>query len=96
MSKIKNILIIGGNGLYDHGFIGPPLAMSSLPFQDTTISNNDVASRWGRLNFNIRHRFKNIEGLSAGINGNFMQSHSNFSLVWAMTAQEFTMHFQKP
>ncbi|HCI58192.1 MAG TPA: hypothetical protein DFH96_05375, partial [Bacteroidetes bacterium] len=76
-------LIIGGNGLYDHGFIGPPLAMSSLPFQDTTISNNDVASRWGRLNFNIRHRFKNIEGLSAGINGNFMQSHSNFSLVWA-------------
>ena len=34
-------LIIGGNGLYDHGFIGPPLAMSSLPFQDTTISNND-------------------------------------------------------
>ncbi len=74
-------VVLGLNAVYDHGYIGPPLNISTLPLTDTTIQPNDVASRWGRANFNLRYRFS--DRLSAGVNGNFMQSHSNFSLVWA-------------
>jgi iron complex outermembrane receptor protein len=94
--KIKDFdLIIGGSGLYDHGYIGPPVYVASLPFQDTTIQNNDVASRWGRMNFGLRYRFKKLEGLSVGLNGNFMQSHTNFSLVWANDTSGIYCSFPK-
>jgi iron complex outermembrane receptor protein len=94
--KIKQFdFVIGANGVYDHGYIGPPINIASLPFQDTSINNNDVASRWGRLNFNLRYRFKKAEGLSVGLNGNFMQSHSNFSLVWANDTSGIYSSFPK-
>jgi len=51
-------------------------------YQNYHISNNDVADKKGRLNFNFRYRSKKYEGLSFGLNGNFMMSHTNFSLVW--------------
>ncbi len=73
-------VVVGGNFLYDHGFIGPPVVDEFLQFD--TITNEDVAERKGRINFNLRYRPKKIEGLSFGINGNFMRSKSNFSLVW--------------
>lgn len=76
--------VIGGNALYDHNYIGPPIlenaADSSL--QNYTITESDVADKKGRINFNLRYRSKKVEGLSVGINGNFMMSHTNFSLVW--------------
>lgn len=94
--KINNFdLVIGGNGLYDHGYIGPPVYVASLPFQDTSISSNDVASRWGRMNFNMRYRFKKVDGLAVGLNGNFMQSHSNFSLVWGNDSSGIYSAFPK-
>ena len=35
-----------------------------------------------RFNFNTRYRFKNIEGLSAGLNGNIMHSKGGNFLIW--------------
>lgn len=75
-------VVIGGMASYDHGFIGPPLEHPYLPIKADTITNSDVAERNSRLNFNFRYRPSKITGLSLGINGNFMLSHNNFSLVW--------------
>ncbi len=75
-------LVLGGMGSYDHGYIGPPVPHLYLPIKADTIGNSDVAERNGRINFNLRFRPSKIQGLSLGINGNFMLSHSNFSLVW--------------
>jgi outer membrane cobalamin receptor len=72
-------LVIGGMGIYDHGFIGPPPASKPT---DTLINNNQVGEKTGRLNFNLRYRPKNSPRLNFGINGNFMYSSNNVSLVW--------------
>lgn len=76
--------VFGGNALYDHNYIGPPIIKNfkdSL-LQDYNISEDEVADKKARVNFNLRYRFKKVEGLSVGVNGNFMYSHTNFSLVW--------------
>ncbi len=76
--------VFGGNVLYDHNYIGPPKienAKDSL-LQNYNISQNDVADKKARVNFNLRYRSKKVEGLAVGLNGNFMYSHTNFSLVW--------------
>ncbi len=76
-------IVMGGMGIYDHGFIGPP---SYHPWMgganDTTIKNNQVGEKTGRINFNLRYRPKNIPQLNYGINGNFMKSTNNLSLIW--------------
>ncbi|MCG3166923.1 MAG: Vitamin B12 transporter BtuB [Bacteroidia bacterium] len=79
--------VFGGNALYDHNYIGPPKIETAKDsaLQNYPISENDVQDRKARLNFNLRYRFKNVEGLSVGVNGNFMLSHTNFSLVWDTT-----------
>ena len=73
---------LGGLASYDHGYIGPPVPHPFLPIKADTINNSDVAERNGRFNFNLRYRPAKITGLALGVNGNFMLSHSNFSLVW--------------
>lgn len=76
-------VVVGGMAKYDHNYIGPPVYIPSLPqLVDTLISEDDIATKAGRLNFNTRYRPKNKEGLSLGINGNIMYSHDNFSLIW--------------
>lgn len=82
--KIKQFdIIIGAQLLYDHNYIGPPLLDSNtiVPLRDT-ISNNQVADYSGRINFGFRYKPLNIKGLSLGINGNYQQAHTNFSLIW--------------
>lgn len=49
------------------------------------IANKDVRELRGRFNFNIRKRSKKTSGLNYGLNGNFMRSSKNFSLVWQAT-----------
>jgi outer membrane receptor protein involved in Fe transport len=74
---------IGINGTYDHNFIGPNQSTANKHISiDSTITERTVAQRSGRFNFNFRWRPKKLEGLSLGLNGNFMESHNNFSLVW--------------
>lgn len=84
---IKNLdVVIGGNFNYDHGYIGPPITDSIVAtiFPDTltNFTEKDIASKRGRLNFNIRYRSKKIKGLNYGANGNFMLAHSTMPLAW--------------
>jgi iron complex outermembrane receptor protein len=74
--------VIGGMGIYDHGYIGPSLYHPFLGNINDTISEKQVGEKTGRLNFNLRYRPKNYTNLNYGINGNFMQSSNNFSLIW--------------
>jgi len=103
-------LVIGMMGIYDHGYIGPPSYHANLgTFNDTTIKNNNVGEHTGRFNFNLRYRPKNIPKLNYGINGNFMESSNNLSLIWdndssglyrayphTMTLQNQTMLYVDP
>ncbi len=74
---------IGINGTYDHNYIGPNQKTGNKYIAiDSSITEKTVAQRSAHANFNFRWRPKKIEGLSIGMNGNFMQSHNNFSLVW--------------
>ena len=92
-------VVIGGNFLYDHGYLGPqkpiaeidPTILGDVGYIDYTsaqldtvadIANKDVREIRGRFNFNIRKRSKKCSGLNYGMNGNFMRSSKNFSLVW--------------
>ncbi len=104
-------LVIGAMAIYDHGFIGPPNPKHWLgaSFNDTTIKDNKVGEHTGRFNFNLRYRPRKIPQLNYGINGNFMKSSSNLSLIWdndstglyraypfTMTLQEQTMLYVDP
>jgi iron complex outermembrane receptor protein len=79
-------LVVGGNFNYDHGYIGPPITDSvvALTFPDTitNFTEKDMVSIRGRLNFNLRYRSKKINGLSYGLNGNFMKMQTNMPLAW--------------
>lgn len=91
-------VVIGGNFYYDHGYLGPQRAIAEIAPEDLTslgyvdiantadtvadIANRDVREVRGRFNFNLRYRNKKIRGLNYGLNGNFMRSSKNFSLVW--------------
>lgn len=78
-------LVIGGMGIYDHGFIGPPFKPTAEhhPWSsDTTIDESEVGEKTGRFNFNLRYRPKKITNLNFGLNGNFMRSTNNLSLIW--------------
>lgn len=91
---IKNNLdfVVGGNINADQGYIGPPPPAKYIPpdmkkalmINDSipTFHNDDMLKLRGRLNFNLRYRFKNIIGLTAGVNGNFMLSKGNMVLAW--------------
>jgi outer membrane cobalamin receptor len=83
--KIKQLdVVIGGNFHYDYGFTGPQPNGSIDGLGDTIadIANSEVREVRGRINFNLRRRSKKISGLAYGLNGNFMRSSKNFSLVW--------------
>lgn len=94
-------VVIGGNFYYDHGYIGPQRPIAEIDDADlinrgyvdisdntdtiADIDNKDVREIRGRFNFNIRRRSKKTTGLNYGLNGNFMRSSKNFSLVWQNT-----------
>lgn len=103
-------LVVGGMGIYDHNFIGPPSYHPGFgAVNDTTIKDNQVGEKTGRVNFNLRYRPKNITQLNYGINGNFMKSTNNLSLIWdndtsglyrafpnTMTLQDQTIFYLDP
>ncbi len=74
--------VIGGMGIYDHGYIGPPSYHKNLGSGNDSIKENEVGEKTGRLNFNLRFRPKKNPQLNYGINGNMMKSTNNFSLIW--------------
>lgn len=109
MRRQQHDLVIGGAFNYDHNYIGPYILDGSLPIKADTLDNSDVANRSGRINFNYRYRSAKVDGLSAGLNGNIMTGHTNFSLVWGndssgiyrafpgtMTITDFTAFYLDP
>ncbi len=102
-------IVVGGNFQYDHNYIGPwDTATNNKGFADT-LKNSDVSDQKGRINFKFRRRSKKTEGLAYGLNGNFMRSHTNFSLIWnsdssgiyraypgTMTLQEISTFYVDP
>jgi outer membrane cobalamin receptor len=91
---IKNNLdvVIGANFNMDQGYIGPPPPAYPIPsdvkkallITDSiyTFSNEDMLKVRGRMNMNLRYRFKKVIGLSAGINANCMLNKTNMVLAW--------------
>jgi iron complex outermembrane receptor protein len=75
-------LVVGGMGIYDHGYIGPPSFHPSFGSGNDTISEEEVGEKTGRINFSLRYRPKKFTQMNYGLNGNFMKSTNNFSLVW--------------
>lgn len=69
-------LTVGGNFYWESGATGPT--------SDTSRTVDDVREyeKRGRVNFNLRYRNQKIEGLSYGINGNFMYSTSAGAFIW--------------
>lgn len=72
-------LVVGGNLFAEKGYIGPPQKPTGSP--DDTIMNGENDYR-ARINFNTRYRFKKVEGLSIGVNGNFLYGASAGSFIW--------------
>jgi outer membrane cobalamin receptor len=81
--KIDNLdFVIGGNLYFDHSYLGAPRTVP--PVYDTTenFPDNQMATQKARVNFNLRKRSKNYQGLNFGVNGNFMYQHSPMVLAW--------------
>ncbi len=70
--------------------------VSRRDYTDTVadITNDEVREIRGRFNFNLRYRNKKYSGLNYGINGNFMRSSKNFSLVWQATEKDETGRYR--
>ncbi len=85
---INNLdVVVGGNFNYDHGYIGPPVEDSIVASSQNadTVSNfneQQMSSKRARINFNLRYRSKKYKGLSYGLNGNIMISHTNLAFAW--------------
>lgn len=79
-------IVLGANVNYDHGYMGPPVPDSTVnahaPDTISNFTNQQMASKRARVNFNIRHRSKKLRGLNYGINGNFMVSESPLVFAW--------------
>lgn len=75
-------IVVGGNFDFDHGYIGAP---RPGPFVTDTLSDftdEQMATRRGRINFNLRKRSQQIKGLNYGVNGNVMLQSTNMTLAW--------------
>ena len=73
---------IGANVLLDHGYIGAPRPGPLVEDTLTNFTDEQMAKRRYRLNFNIRQRSDRVKGLNYGVNGNFMYNHTNLVLAW--------------
>jgi len=87
---IKNTdFTIGANVLFDHSYIGAPIATPPAIDTTTNFSDQKMAKQRYRLNFNLRQRSERVEGLNYGINGNFMYNKTNMVLAWLDSEEEF-------
>lgn len=76
-------IVLGANVNYDHGYIGPPKT-DEFVYADTIsgYSEEQMASKRARFNFNLKYRSKKLRGLSYGLNGNVMYSQTNMAFAW--------------
>jgi iron complex outermembrane receptor protein len=82
--KIKNFdLVVGGNLYTQRGYIGPGAITpsDSIDIYPNKLNFGENEYR-ARINFNTRYRFQKIEGLSIGLNGNFLRGNSASAFLW--------------
>jgi iron complex outermembrane receptor protein len=82
LQKMDNLDLGFGVNLYtDQGYIGgtPTKVFDAVP---DSIFNKGVFTKRGKVYFNTRIRNKKIEGLTYGINGNFMYSETSETYFW--------------
>ncbi|MCX6252708.1 MAG: TonB-dependent receptor [Bacteroidetes bacterium] len=78
--KIENFdLSVGGSFYNDQGYIGPIPEAGKI--QDSLTTSGTYNQRI-KFNFNTRIRSKNVEGLSYGLNGNFMYQKNAEAFFW--------------
>lgn len=75
-------VVLGGNLLFDHGYIGAPRADSTVYDQSHNFADKEMATQKARFNFNLRKRSTKYQGLNYGVNGNFMYQHAPMVLAW--------------
>lgn len=81
--KIGNTdLVLAGSLNLDHGYQGAPQPAPYVIDTITDFTDAQMATQRGRLNFNLKHFSKKIEGLNYGLNGNFLLQHTNQTLAW--------------
>jgi iron complex outermembrane receptor protein len=64
------------------------LVLGANGFDDAGYREGEVERRT-RFNFNTRYRFKNVPGLSLGVNGNYQLSKAGIFLIWAHADQAY-------
>ncbi|MBC8320629.1 MAG: TonB-dependent receptor [Bacteroidetes bacterium] len=81
-------LVIGGMFSANSSYLGAPV---TGPFVVDTvpITDDEMANRKARLNFNLRHRSKKIKGLDFGVNGNIMYHKSSTVFAWLDDTSNF-------
>jgi outer membrane receptor protein involved in Fe transport len=75
--------VLGGNGNYDHGYIGPPITDTFVVAD--TISNftqRQMQSKRIRLNFSLSRKLLKSKNLLVGLNGNGMIAQTNMVFAW--------------
>lgn len=77
----QNPMSAGYNFLYSQKINQWDLVAGSNSFQDDGYRKGEEERRL-RLNLNTRYRFKNIEGLSAGVNGSVQRARGGSFFVW--------------
>ncbi len=78
--KIKNFdLVVGGNLFTQKGYIGPTPDSAGAPPTALFFGEHDYRAR---INFNTRYRFAKVEGLSIGLNGNFLRGNSSGAFLY--------------
>ncbi len=74
-------LVLGGLFSASKSYLGAPVP-GPYVVDSNDISDEDMASRKARINFNLRHRSKKYTGLDFGINGNIMYNKSSTVFAW--------------
>ncbi len=74
-------LVVGGMFSANMSYLGAPVP-GPLVIDTVPISDDEMANRKARLNFNLRHRSKKIKGLDFGLNGNIMYHKSSTVFAW--------------
>lgn len=58
------------------------LVIGGNGFSDNSYRELEEEQRY-RFNLNTRYRFKKVKGLSAGVNGNYVDTHGGYFILWA-------------
>jgi len=80
-------LVVGGNVYSNDGYKGGFVTDSTHERYGEEIP---VSEKWGRFNFSTNHNSKKIQGLTYGINGNFMFLDQYQSLIFAHDSIGYT------